>query len=235
MATPRKIATEKSSWGGKREGAGRPKSSQLVSHTSRPRVEKRRCPVRITLKLRSGLPSLRSEDLYEVFEKSALRARRFGLRVIEYTLLDKAIHLICEFKKSEELEKAFKSLNTSLAVAIKKKVKAETGTAHKGPVFLGRYHMQLLAHPDEMKSALREVLLLPYTRDPKNEGARDPYSSGLVFEKWAALLGKELSRYPALREQGSAEASDSARQRVLKITATPQFWLSQAGWLKSTL
>lgn len=234
MATPRKIATEKSSWGGKRDGAGRPKSSQLVSHTSRPRVEKRRCPVRITLKLRASLPSLRSDDLYEVFEKSSLRARRFGLRIIEYTVLDKAIHLICEFKKSEELEKAFKSLNTSLAVAIKKKVKNESGSAHKGPVFLGRYQMQLLTHPDDMKLALREVLLLPYSRDQKSEG-RDPYSSGLIFEKWAALLGKELSRYPGLRENSSADPADSARERVLKITATPQFWLSQAGWLKSAL
>lgn len=227
---------ETSSWGGKREGAGRPKTSPLVAHAPRPRVEKRRCPVHIVLKLRSGLAALRDPELFEVFEKGALRARRFGLRITEFTVRDQAIHLICEFKKSEELEKAFKSLNTALAIAIKKRYKKDHGQVHRGPVFLGRYHMQLLTHPDEMKTALREVLLLPYERDTEsNAGGRDLYSSGIIFEKWDALLGSERAHYPVLREKHWGPEHEYAKAQVLRITATPQFWLSQAGWLKSTV
>jgi hypothetical protein len=49
----------------------------------------------------------------DVFEKATLRARRFGLRIIHFMVLTHSIELICEFKKQEELERSFKSLNTS--------------------------------------------------------------------------------------------------------------------------
>jgi hypothetical protein len=217
----------KNTWGGKRAGAGRPKTSPFVPHEVRPDVDKR-CPIRVTLKLRSGFPSLRSPELYSVFAKAAHRARRFGVRIIEFTVLAKAIHMIVEVKSKEELERSFKSLNTTMAIALKKAREEETHEPHEGPVFLGRFHMELLETPDQLKAALRDVLTL----EAQVEGIkpfRDPYSSAIAFEQWGPLLGHEwheaLATVPEdLRPQHAT---------AVGITASPQFWLTKHGWLKA--
>ena len=116
MAKTKKI---KSTWGGAREGAGRPKSSVYVPHLTRPRVGKER-PVLITLKLRTAFEDIRNPEFLETFEKATLRARRFGLRIIHFSLIPKKILLWVEVKNQQQLEKSFKSLNTCLAVFLKK-------------------------------------------------------------------------------------------------------------------
>ncbi len=213
-------------WGGKRDGAGRPKSSIFVSHLSRPSIEKRKCPLQVTLRLRSNLPSFQSPEVFSAFEKACARARRFGIRIIHYNVQAKSIQMICEAKKSEELERSFKSLNTTLAIAVKKRVKEESGKVHEGPVFLGRYQLKVLTYPDEVKVAMREVLS-PAIDNLTTDSVH--LSSAIIFEKWKALMG------PAFKSELLSDLSkdESARSIPLKITATPQFWLNQAGWLKS--
>jgi len=142
-------------WGSKREGSGRKKTSIFVPHSSRPNINSRKIPVKVTLTLRSGLPSLQSQALYTCFQKAAQRARRFGLRLIHYRLEQKSIHMICEFKNCKNLERSFKSLNTTLAIAIKKQIQIIKKVQHKGPVFLDRFHMSLLENTMRVKDALR--------------------------------------------------------------------------------
>lgn len=223
------IMKEKGTWGGKRAGAGRPQTSPFVSHISRPLVEKRRIPVRITLRLRSGLPSMRSAPIYEAFEKAALRARRFGLRIVEYSLLPNAIHMICEFHDREQLERSFKSLNTTLAIALKRAVFEKTEVEHKGPIFLGRYKMELLDSPERVKAAIKDVLTLPSQKQKKHFIELDPYSSAPLFTRWKKLLE---AGDPPLREPASPDELEKSRARAIAITASPQFWLSHTGWLK---
>lgn len=218
---------KRNTWGGKREGAGRPKTSPMVSHLMRPRIEKRKSPIQIKIILRGDLPPLTDADIFTAFERGCHRARRFGIRIIHYVVLPKHIHLIIEAKKTEELEHSFKSLNTTLAIAVKKKFKELHGTPHQGPVFLGRYHLKILSHPDEMKVALREVLGLAVEHFDASAPA---LSSALVFDQWKKLFGPHFAhaRIEALN------TDEAARLRALQITATPQFWLNQAGWLQAT-
>ncbi len=220
------VTREPKSWGGKREGAGRPKSSPMVSHLTRPRIEKRRCPLKVKIVLRADLPSLQHPEIFEAFERGCHRARRFGIRIIHYLVLPKHIHMIIEAKKTEELEHSFKSLNTTLAIAIKKVVKKESGQAHEGPVFLGRYHLSVLHEPNEVKVAMKEILGL--AADNFNP-AQPGLSSAVIFDSWTQLFGKHFVH----SKIKSSSTQSESRKKSLQITALPQFWLSQAGWLEA--
>lgn len=238
----------KGTWGGARAGAGRPKTSPFVSHLARPRMENLRCPVKITLRLRAGLPSLRSDPLFLAFEKASLRARRFGLRIIEYSVQPKAIHLLCEFKENEDLERSLKSLNTTLAIAVKKEVKAEHGTEHKGPVFLGRYKLETLRHGREVRATLREF----FFGDPGTPSAaairaarEDAFTSAPLFTRLRELsydglaVGeKSKAKAPSGKstptsESGTGEPDGKVVSRIRAVTASAQFPLTKSGWLKT--
>ncbi len=211
----------KSTWGGSRSGAGRPKSSAFVSHLSRPRVGRQR-PLLITLKIRSAFGDIRNPEFFEVFEKACQRARRFGLRIIHFSFLPTKILLFVEFKKQEELEKSFKSLNTALAVYLKKDFFKRTGLTHRGAVFLGRFEMKVISSAEESKAALREVLFSPAKLFSRKIYA-DTYSSGALFGSWQNLLesGETFEEFDFSAEEIA---------RIKHITATPQFWLSQSAW-----
>jgi hypothetical protein len=217
----RKTKKIKSTWGGAREGAGRPKTSAFVPHLTRPRVGKER-PALITLKLRTAFEDIRNPEFFETFEKATLRARRFGLRIIHFSLIPKKILLWVEVKNQEQLEKSFKSLNTCLAVFLKKAFLKKSGLEHKGPVFLGRFEMQLLQSPEEARSALRKILLAPSEYFAR-KAYPDDYSSAPLFGAWKDLLEKN---------EKFEEFNFSADEinRTQRITSTPQFWLSQSGW-----
>ncbi len=216
----------KSGWGGKRDGAGRPKSSPMVSHLKRPRVGKNR-PIQITLKIRKDAPDLRDPQILDVFEKATLRARRFGLRIIHFAFMPHSIELVCEFKKQEELEKSFKSLNTSLAIALKKFFELKTGKKHNGPIFLGRFHMNVLSTPDEVRLATRD-LYLKSAFLAKNDAAPDHYSSAAIFNSWKELLREEWTE-----AFENPQFENEHVQKLKHITAIPQFWLTQTGWRES--
>lgn len=216
-----RLLKTKNTWGGSREGAGRPKSSPYVSHISRPRVGKQR-PLLITLKIRSAFTDIRNPEFFNVFEKAALRARRFGLRIIHFSFLPNKIHLFVECKKQEELQKSFKSLNTALAVYLKKSFLKRTGVSHRGAVFLGRFEMQVLSTAEESRAALRTVLLSP-AKHFSRKIYPDTYSSAALFGAWKHLLDKH---------EGFEDFDFSSEEisRIKRITAVPQFWLSQSAW-----
>ena len=218
MAKTKKV---KSTWGGAREGAGRPKTSVYVSHLTRPRVGKER-PTLITLKLRTAFEDIRNPKFFETFEKATLRARRFGLRIIHFSLVPKKILLWVEVKNQEQLEKSFKSLNTCLAVFLKKSFLKKSGLEHRGPVFLGRFEMQLLQSSEEAHAALRKILLAPAEHFARN-AYPDDYSSAPLFGAWSDLLEKN-------EKFENFQFSKEEIERAQRITSTPQFWLSQSGW-----
>lgn len=216
-----KAIKSKSTWGGARSGAGRPKSSPFVSHLSRPRVGRQR-PLLITLKIRSAFGDIRNPQFFEVFEKACQRARRFGLRIIHFSFLPTKILLFVEFKKQEELEKSFKSLNTALAVFLKKDFFKRSGLSHRGAVFLGRFEMKIISTAEESKAALREVLLSPAKLFGRKIYA-DTYSSGALFGSWEQILESDES-------YEEFDFTKEEIERIKHITATPQFWLSQSAW-----
>src|SRR5262245_10428005 len=84
-------------WGGKRRGAGRKPIGERarVSHAKRAKLAVR-FPVLVTLRLRSGLRSLRANDTHELLKSALATASKESFRVVEYSVQSNHLHLLAE-------------------------------------------------------------------------------------------------------------------------------------------
>ena len=172
-------------WGGRREGAGRPKTSRFVAHARRPAVGKSQ-PVHVTLRLEKGLPSLRSNRVYPIVLDAMKRVNdRLGLRIVEHSVQQDHLHFIGEVDDQRGLSRGMQGLAIRLAKAINKAV----GRA-KGRVFRDRYHVEVLKTPRQVRNALAYVLnnfrkhmaQLGFEQEPRSQ--IDDRSSGPWFAGW---------------------------------------------------
>ena len=188
--------------GGKRHGAGRkPKGARAgVSHAARPKL-KARYPVLVTMRLVSGVPSLRANDTHELIQQALVESTREDFRVIEYSVQSNHLHLLVEAEDEQELASGMIGLSVRLARRINKLWR------RKGKLFADRYHSRILRTPSEVRFAL--IYLLQNARKHGAWIARcaDVYSSGPQFEGW--------------REKGAV--SDRRLER-------PRTWLLSVGW-----
>jgi REP element-mobilizing transposase RayT len=150
----RQLALKLPQWGGKRPGAGRKPNGRraLVSHRSRPRFEKP-AAVQVTLSVAGHVWNLRSRRCFQVIETSLAEAReRFGLRVIEFTVLGNHLHLVVEADSDQALSRGMQGLNIRIAKALNRLME------RKGHVFADHYHSRLLRSPTELVNAIAYVL-----------------------------------------------------------------------------
>jgi REP-associated tyrosine transposase len=145
--------------GGKRKGAGRPRTRPHpglvgpgVPHLRRPDFAARH-PVHVTMRLQPGVGYLRSYRRAKVVEDALRAAReRFGVRIVHYSIQGNHLHLIVEAEGPEALSRAVQGLATRLA----RRLNGLSG--RRGPVFADRYHSHPLKTPREAKHAVRYVL-----------------------------------------------------------------------------
>ncbi len=108
----------------------------------------------VTLRVREGVPSLRSVRLVREVERSFRKAcdqRRF--RVVQYSLQGNHVHLIVEAADTEALGRGMMSVASRLGRAVNR-VFSRTGR-----VLADRYHARVLKTPREVRNALAYVLL----------------------------------------------------------------------------
>lgn len=175
-------------WGGRREGAGRPKvPGSGVAHRSRQKLSARH-PVHVTLRVREGLPSLRSVRLVREVERSFRSACDQGrFRIVQYSLQGNHVHLIVEAADAEALGRGMMSVASRLARAVNR------AFSRTGRVLADRYHARVLKTPREVRNVLAYVLLNARRhagRRAKKAGAVDPASSGRWFDGWKGKLGR---------------------------------------------
>jgi len=204
----------KASWGGKRESAGRrPGRRPRVPHRSREPFAGR-FPCHVTLKMRRGVPSLRSGRLIREFERSltSLRKQRSECRVVHYSLQKDHVHVIVEAQGREALGRGMKALGARLAGCIHRVF------GRSGRVLGDRYHLHVLHTPREVRNVLRYVLLnaRKHARRPGPDGRPDPASSARWFDGW-----RGCRRVPA-----AAPGTPVARARS---------WLLRSGWRRHGL
>jgi putative transposase len=140
--------------GGRRDGAGRPPKGEkaLVSHLARPKFAKV-TPAHVTLRVRNELPSLRSSRRFAVITRCFEVSRgKFGVRLVEFSVLGNHLHLIVEADSSESLSRAMQGLCVRLARALNRQLE------RKGALFADHYHSRLLRSPSELAIAIRYVL-----------------------------------------------------------------------------
>ncbi len=140
--------------GGKRKGAGRKRKAPRprVSHKARPRFEKA-AAVLATLRVAKGVWNLRSRRCFGVIERSFADAReRFGLRIIEFSVLGNHLHLVVEADSSRSLSRGMQGLCVRIARGLNRVMERH------GTIFDDHYHARLLHSPTLLVRAIAYVL-----------------------------------------------------------------------------
>ncbi|MEM8609829.1 MAG: transposase [Myxococcota bacterium] len=138
--------------GGRREGAGRPKSSDKVAHDTRPVVPSR-VPVHVTLRFDRRL-RLRSGRLYGAILRAIGAAQgRFSMRVLHWSVQHGHVHLIVEARHRRSLSKGMQGLSIRISKGINRAMRRR-----RGRVLVDRYHATQLGTPRQVRNALAYVL-----------------------------------------------------------------------------
>ena len=206
------------SHGGARKGAGRKPASTRppVHHVRRPKVP-RGSPAHVTLRVRRGVPSLRSRRFIRDFQSTLCAGCERGeFRVCHFSIQPDHVHLVVEAAGKEALGRGMKSVGIRLARAVNRVF------GRKGPALFGRYHLRVLRTPREVRHALAYVLLNARKHWRQRNGANPPVvldvaSSGAWFDGWRR-------RPPEMAEPNGSPPVAPAR-----------YWLLREGWRRRGL
>ncbi len=199
-------------WGGAREGAGRkraPGVRQSVPHRARP-PHAASHPLHVTLRVVSGVPSLRGLDVFPSIQVALGHAQRDDFRVAEFSVQDDHVHLLVEASSGAALASGARGLQIRLARAINR------ATARRGRVMGDRYHVRALRTPREVRFCLVYVLHNFRKHQPRATTRLDPCSSALWFDGYRG------------QEVGDGEAQGLG-------TRPPRTWLLRVGWRRHGL
>jgi REP element-mobilizing transposase RayT len=207
--------------GGKREGAGRPKTGTRRDplHRTRPEVTRHQ-PQHVTLRVVNGLGRLRRRTVYHAVRKAMQRSlERKNFRVCHVSLQHNHLHFIVEADSKLALERGMQGL----AISAAKRINA-LSARRKGKVFQFRFHATRIGSPRQARNALAYVLnnWRRHREDQVNRNAAtaavDPYSSAVRFDGW--------------KEQALAVLPPGFNPNafVPLPVAAPKSWLLTVGW-----
>lgn len=166
----------KGSRGGRRPGCGRKRlKSKGVAHRTRETV-KRQTPMHINFKYKT---QIRNKDCLRLLKRAIVRARRFNLRIIHYSLQSNHIHLIVEADHNEILTAGMRSLTITFAKGLK-----------QGKVQIERYHLHVLRTIQETRNAVHYVLFNKQRHEKGICSTVDEYSSILLLKNATELIRK---------------------------------------------
>jgi REP element-mobilizing transposase RayT len=181
-----------------------------VVHRTRPTID-RNHPVHVTLRIRSGVPRLRTRAPMRTILRVLRSARgRFDLRVVQFAVLGDHLHLIVEAEGRASLTRGMRGLGTRLAIHLNRVF------GRKGALLDDRYHARALTNPLATRRGLCYVL----QNFRKHEAACgrtiaarwvDPCSSGASFDGW--------------RDCGVTRNTG-----LELVTLPPRTWLLSTGW-----
>ena len=204
---------------GKKLGRKRSKTAG-PSHLARPALAKG-TPMHITIKLKGGLPPLRTDACWRVVTGVLSAFHKTGrMRVCQFTIQHDHMHLVCEGPDAATVSKAMCSLKTRLAKRLNALWK------RTGKIFADRYHRQDLTSPRQVRNTLRYVFGNTFKHAPSlrrhvsrsGKTRPDPYSSGAWFD--------------GFREAGIDQSPEGG---VARCTEPPQSWLLTRGWRRHGL
>lgn len=170
-------------------------------------------PSHVTLRVRPGVPSLRSVKIVRELERSFSHGcDRGDFRLVHYSLQGNHVHLVVEAAHRRALSRGMKAVGARLARAVNRVF------GRRGPVLADRYHARTLKTPREVRNALRYVLLNARRHAKKLAGAArlDLASSARWFDGWT--VSPLCSHAEAIRPV--------ARART---------WLLRTGWRRHGL
>ena len=203
MARPAQMAFTFRSWGGARRGAGRPATPGRgrVAHRRR-QPHDRHCPVHVTLRAATGVPSLRGAPVFRALRTALAHSSSTGFRVLQFSAQQDHVHLVLEADAPSYFVRGVQGLMIRVAKAVNR------ACGRRGRVWGDRYHARRLGSPREVRAALVYVLRNVAKHLPGVRGL-DPCSSAVWFDGW---------RVPPAAPPGPAP---------IRLART---WLARVGW-----
>ena len=207
---------------------GRPTSTFVGARKRRANLESfsSKHPLHITLRLREGLPNLRTRKGAQIVKNAIEGSQRSGIRVVHFSILSNHLHLFVECKDRQALYNSMKSFTARLGIHLRRWANKNTiGYFDKKGwgIFRGRYDVPVLKTAQEVKNGLKYVLLNPAKRFKKAPYI-DKFSSAVLFQDWKRLLGQKLSRPPQTK---------TLSRRLNSFLSPPKLWLSRSGWMRA--
>ncbi len=174
----------------------------------------------MTLRVRSGLPSLRKllphGALLRAFQAGCEKP---GFRVAHYSVQTNHIHLIAEGEDRSHLARGIQGLCIRIARALNRLWR------RTGSIFADRYHDHVLKTPREVRNALLYVLQnCRHHGDLRWWGTSDPRSSGAWFTGWrdTAPTPREIDdRSPVARAKTWLLNIGWRRWGLLRLSESP--------------
>jgi hypothetical protein len=162
---------KKFGWGGRREGAGRPKTSNKVAHKRRPRHDPDH-PVLVTIDVAPGMRSMREPNVSRAIASAlyAASVKHNRFRIVHFGIRPAELRFLVESSTIKGLAFSIRGLLIRLSRAI------NTELGRGGRLFGDRYDTKALTTPAETRAALVTLLCA--------EGELDPCSSGPWFDGW---------------------------------------------------
>src|SRR5256885_8498269 len=135
-------------WGGRREGAGRPRKDGLKgrgeAHLKRCALKKR-FPVHVNWRIEREVWNLRAPRCASGLAKTLWSGGdRFGFRLVHYAILRDQIHLILEAEDRSALSKGKKGLGGRIPAVMNRIMKED------GRVINDRYYQHILKTPTQV-------------------------------------------------------------------------------------
>ena len=191
--------------GGRRAGAGRKPTGRIagVPHCRRP-IPDRRHPLHVTMRVRGGLPSLRSGRLFASVRCALAMGSRARFRIVHFTVQSNHVHLLVEAEGSRDLGRGMQGLGIRLAKTINGQL------CRAGRVWADRYHCRALRTPREVRDGLVYVLSNGRKHHVSAPGL-DPCSSASWFGGWRERIVNPAGPAPV---------------------APARTWLLRIGWRK---
>jgi REP element-mobilizing transposase RayT len=204
-------------WGGKREGAGRPRKKGAVPRNVRRPKLKKGAPVHVTLRVVKEVGRLRRPAAYGAIQRAvAACLGRDDFRIVHTSIQGNHIHLLVEADDKRALANGMRAFMVSAAQHL------NNARGRRGTVFPARYHAVQLTTPKQVRAALCYVLnnwrrhQEDRAGEPPRAASVDPYSTAILFDGWKDMPTKFVI--------------PEGYQPML--ACEPRTWLLKVGWRK---
>src|SRR5262245_34586554 len=177
-------------WGGRREGAGRKPAPGRRRAPHRRRIaHDQRCPLHVTLRACSNLPSLRRNDVFGAVRSAFTKASKGDFRTVHFSVQRDHVHLLVEGDGRIAFRRGVQGLTIRVAKAINRVL------GRRGKVWADRFHARALQTPREVRHALVYVLQ-NIRKHLRGVRGLDPCSSAAWFTGWRTANAPPLGRAP---------------------------------------
>jgi REP element-mobilizing transposase RayT len=222
-------------WGGKRKGAGRKQVNERKSqpHRLRPDVRPNHA-VLVTLRVVQSVRRMRRRDAFRAIRKAMLVVlARTDFRVVHLSIQANHVHLVLEAESKRALSRGMQALQISAARRLNQVDLDASGRVRRGPVFVDRFHAEVVTTPTHARHALSYVLnnwrKHKEDRVPATKAwVLDPYSSAATFAGWSERIAcEERNDLARWSERALSVIPDDLEQLPVCL---PQSWLLREGW-----